>query len=349
MTRTPVLPCRPPERATPSAPIVSQDIAFRIHQDAQGHRAGIEPIRRQEPAEGEVLVRITHSSVNYKDALAGTGKGKIIRTFPRVGGIDAAGVVDVSRDPRFREGDAVIATGWGLCVDHDGGYSGWLCCPAGWLVPMPHGLDPRRAMILGTAGFTAALALHRMQANGQHPDMGPILVTGASGGVGSMAIAIFSRLGYQVAAVSGKEDLHPWLRSLGAGEILGRDGLGDARRPLEKARWGGAVDNVGGELLAQITRTVVPWGNIAAIGLAGGHALNTTVMPFILRGVSLLGCNSVDVPYPLRQALWRHLADDWRPADLDSMVTQEIGLDGLADCFDRVLAGEVHGRILVTI
>lgn len=323
--------------------------AFRIHSDDQGYRAGIEAIERPEPADGEVLVRVQYSSVNYKDALAGTGKGKIVRSFPRIGGIDAAGVVESSRDPRFREGDAVIATGWGLSIDDDGGYATWLCCPADCLVPMPDGLDPRAAMILGTAGFTAALALHRMQVNGQRPDMGPVLVTGASGGVGSMAIAIFSRLGYEVTAVSGKAELHPWLQSLGASEIIPRDGLADAKRPLEKARFGGAVDNVGGELLAQITRTVGPWGNIAAIGLAGGHELHTTVMPFILRGVSLLGCNSVDVPTPLRRDLWQHLADDWRPAALDSMVSEQIGLDGLTDCFERVLSGRIHGRILVEL
>ncbi len=322
---------------------------LRIHNDDQGHRAALETLPKPVPADGEVLVRIQYSSVNYKDALAGTGKGKILKTFPLVGGVDAAGVVEASADPRFREGDAVIATGWGLSFDHDGGYAEYLCCPADWLVPMPDGLDARGAMILGTAGFTAALAVHRMLTNGQHPEMGPILVTGSTGGVGSMAVAIFSKLGYQVTAISGKADLHEWLRALGATEILGRDALADAKRPLEKALWGGAVDNVGGDLLAQITRTVVPWGNIASIGLAGGHSLNTTVMPFILRGVSLLGCNSVDVPYPLRAELWKHLAGDWRPADLAGMASEQVGLEGLADVFERMLAGKIHGRILVDL
>lgn len=323
--------------------------AFRIHKDDQGHHAGLEQLPKPTPGAGEVLVRLTHSAVNYKDALAGTGKGKILRTFPLVGGIDAAGQVESSNHPDYAAGDAVVATGWGLSFDHDGAYAQYLCVPGDWLVRRPAGLDARAAMILGTAGFTAALAVHRMLVNGQRPELGPILVTGASGGVGSMAVAIFARLGYEVVAVSGKPALHDWLRSLGATRIIGRDALSEAKRPLEKAEWGGAVDNVGGELLAQITRTVVPNGNIAAIGLAGGHALETTVMPFILRGVSLLGCNSVDVPKPLRTNLWSHLADDWRPERLEDLHTETITLDGLPDVFERMLAGQTHGRVLVEI
>jgi len=320
--------------------------AFRIHRDDRGHHAGIEVLPRPEPGAGEVLVRLSHSSVNYKDALAGTGRGKILKTFPLVGGIDGAGVVEESGDARYREGDAVLATGWGLSFDHDGAYAGYLCCPADWLVPAPPGLDPRSAMILGTAGLTAALAVHRMQVNGQRPELGPVLVTGASGGVGSLAIAILTRLGYAVAAVSGKPALGDWLRSLGASQVLGREALADATRPLEQARWGGAIDSVGGELLAQITRTVVPNGNIAAVGLAGGHELHTTVMPFILRGVSLLGCNSVDIPPPLRAELWARLAGDWRPSDLETVLTETIDLEGLPGAFERMLAGETHGRLL---
>jgi len=321
--------------------------AFRIHNDDQGYRAGVEDLPLRAPASGEVLVRVSHSSVNYKDALAGTGKGKILRTFPLVGGIDAAGAVERSNDGRYREGDLVVATGWGLSFDHDGGYAQYLCLPGDWLVPCPAGLDPRSAMILGTAGFTAALAIHRMQINGQRPEMGPILVTGATGGVGSIAIDILHRLGYEVAAVSGKEALHDWLRGLGATQILGRDELPGERRPLENAVWGGAVDNVGGEMLAQITRTVRPWGNIASIGLAGGHELHTTVMPFILRAVSLLGCNSVDVPYPLRSQLWERLAGDWRPPHLEEILTATETLETLPRVFEQVLGGKIHGRVLV--
>lgn len=323
--------------------------ALRIHSDARGHHAGIEALTKPEPNPGEVLVRLSHSSVNYKDALAGTGRGKILKTFPLVGGIDGAGMVEASRDARYRGGDAVLATGWGLSFDHDGGYGEYLCCPGDWLVPIPAGLDARTAMILGTAGFTAALAVHRMQVNGQHPELGPVLVTGASGGVGSIAIAILARLGYEVAAVSGKPERYDWLRALGASQILGRDALAHAKRPLEQARWGGAIDNVGGELLAQITRTIVPNGNIAAVGLAGGHELHTTVMPFILRGVSLLGCSSVGTPQPLRGELWAHLAGDWRPHDLGAVLTQTAGLQDLPAVFETMLAGETHGRILVEI
>jgi NADPH2:quinone reductase len=294
-------------------------------------------------------VRVSHSAINYKDALAGTGKGKILRRFPLTGGIDGAGIVEASRDPRYLEGDAVVATGWGLSFDHDGAYADWLCCPGEWLVPIPAGLDARSATILGTAGVTAALACHRMQVNGQVPGLGPILVTGASGGVGSIAVAILSRLGYSVSASSGKPELHDWLRSLGAGEVLGRDALAELKRPLEKARFGGAIDNVGGGLLARIATCVAPNGNIAAIGLAGGTELHTTVMPFILRGVSLLGCNSVDIPRALRLALWAHLAGDWHPADLESIATGTVGLDGLPGAFERLLAGQTHGRTLVTL
>ncbi len=323
--------------------------AFRIHQDAQGHHAGVEQLPRPTPAAGEVLIRVGWSGINYKDALAGTGRGKILRRFPLVGGADAAGVVEASAHPDYRPGEAVIATGWGLTHDHDGGFAGYLCCPGDWLVPVPAGLDPRTAMILGTAGFTAALAVHRMLVNGQDPAMGPILVTGASGGVGAMAVAIFARIGFPVTALSGKPELTDWLHHLGATEVVARDALATATRPLEKARWGGAVDNVGGEVLAQITRTIAPNGNIAAIGLAAGADLHTTVMPFILRGASLLGCNSVDVPTGLRRTLWEHLASDWQLADLESLVAETVTLDGLPEVFERMLAGRTHGRTLVAL
>lgn len=323
--------------------------AFRIHQDQGVHRAGIEALPKPAPAEGEVLIRIRYSAINYKDALAGTGRGKILRIFPLTGGVDAAGTVEASRDSRYREGDAVVVTGWGLSFDRDGGFADYLCCPGEWLVPIPAGLDARSAALHGSAGFTAAIALHRMLANGQHPGLGPILVTGASGGVGSIAVAMFARLGYEVVAVSGKPDLEPWLRALGASRTLGRDALAEAKRPLERAQWGGAIDNVGGELLAQITRTIAPGGNIASIGLAGGTELHTTVMPFILRGASLLGCNSVDVPRARRLELWSHLAGDWAPHDLESIATGLIRLEALPEIFERMLAGQTHGRILVEL
>jgi NADPH2:quinone reductase len=323
--------------------------AFRIHQDDHGHRAGIEAIDVPQPADGEVLVRVRFASINYKDALAGTGKGKVVKTFPITGGIDAAGVVEQSRHAGFQPGDAVVATGWGLGFDHDGGYAEYLCVPGDWLVAIPDGLDPRTVMIHGTAGFTAALAVQRMLVNGQTPALGPVVVTGATGGVGCIATAILARLGFEVAAVSGKADLHDWLTSLGAARILGRDELPGGDRPLERAVWGGAVDNVGGAMLARLTRTVVPYGNIASIGLAGGTALETTVMPFILRGVALLGCDSVHVPTPLRTELWQHLAGDWAPADLGQILSATVHMEALPEVFERMLAGRTHGRILVEL
>jgi len=323
--------------------------AFRIHHDTAGHHAGVESLPLREPAAGEVLIRVAWSGINYKDAMAGTGRGKILKTFPLVGGIDAAGHIERSASPAFREGDAVLVTGYGMSFDHDGGFADYLSCPADWVVPIPAGLDPRSAMILGTAGFTAALALHRMLVNGQHPGLGPILVTGASGGVGAIAVNLLSHLGFEVAAVSGKAELHDWLRSLGASQVLGRNDLPGDRRPLEKAVWGGAVDNVGGEMLAQITRTVATWGNIACIGLAGGHELHTTVMPFILRGVSLLGIHSVEVPQPLRGELWAHLASDWRPPQIEAIHSATVDLAGLAGVCELMLQGQTHGRVLVRI
>lgn len=321
--------------------------AFRIHNDQAGYRAGIETLPLRDPEPGEVLIRTRFSGINYKDALAGTGKGKILRRFPLVGGVDSAGEIARSGDARFREGDAVVVTGYGLSVTHDGGYAEWLCVPADWVVPLPVGLDPRAAMIIGTAGFTAALALHRMEVNGQRPELGPVLVTGASGGVGCIAVDILSRLGYEVTAVSGKPEQRAFLSALGAQQILGRDELPGGDRPLENAIWGGAIDNVGGEMLARLTRTLKPWGNIASIGLAGGHELHTTVMPFILRGVSLLGIESVDCPYPLRQLLWQRLAADWHPPHLEQIVSCVTALEGLPEVMNQILDGKTWGRILV--
>jgi len=323
--------------------------AFRIRNDDSGYRAGIETLPATVPGAKEVLIRVAYSGVNYKDALAGTGKGKILITFPLVGGIDAAGIVESSTDGRFGPGDPVLVTGYGLSVDHDGGYAEYLRVPGDWVVPMPAGLDPRNAMILGTAGFTAALAIHRMLVNGLRPDMGPVLVTGATGGVGSIAVDMLGHLGFEPVAVSGKKELREWLQDLGASRILGRDELPGKKRPLEKAMWAGAIDNVGGDMLARITRTIRPWGNIASIGLAGGAELNTTVMPFILRGASLLGINSVDVPHELRVQLWEHLATDWRPPHLERLLTATVGIDGLPGVFDDMLAGKTHGRVLVDL
>jgi acrylyl-CoA reductase (NADPH) len=328
--------------------------ALRVHRVDKASEARIETLSLDDlnPAEAgdSVVIRAAWSGINYKDALAVTGKGKILRRYPLVAGIDGAGVVESSASPRFRPGDAVLVTGCNLSETLDGGYAEVLRLPAEVLVPLPAGLSLREAMLLGTAGFTAALAVRRMQENHQTPAMGPIAVTGATGGVGSVAIQILSRLGYEVVAITGKpEQSADYLKKLGATEVLDRRSLELGKAPLESARWGGAVDNVGGELLDWLTRTVKPWGNIASIGLAGGHTLNTTVMPFILRGVSLLGIHSVECPMPWRLAIWEKLAGNWKPAALDAIENRVTGLDGLPAACAEVMAGRVQGRILVKL
>jgi len=321
--------------------------AFRIHNDATGYRSGIEEIAIDDLAPGEIVIKTAHSSVNFKDALAGTGQGKILRKFPLVGGIDVAGHVVSSTDPKFKEGDAVIVTGSGLSETRDGGYSEYARIEAQWAIPLPEGLSLRESMILGTAGFTAALALFRMTENRQKPELGPLAVTGATGGVGSLAVDIFSRAGYQVHAISGKPDQAAYLRSIGAHEVLGRDALATAR-PMESTRFGGGLDNVGGTMLASLLAQTAPYGNVASAGLAATHDLPTTVMPFI-RGVSLLGVASAGTARDIRDEIWRRLATDWKPAHLDTICTREATLRQLPEVFERMLAGGSHGRTLVTL
>ncbi|MGN6512590.1 MAG: acrylyl-CoA reductase family protein [Lysobacteraceae bacterium] len=322
--------------------------AFRIHDDAAGYRSGIEELSIDDLSPGEIVVRTAFSSVNFKDALAGTGQGKILRRFPLVGGIDVAGHVLASADPRFREGDAVLATGCGLSETRDGGYSEYARLPAEWAIALPAGLSLRESMILGTAGFTAALALFRMLENRQAPELGPLCVTGATGGVGMLAVDIFSRAGFAVHAVSGKADQAGFLRVIGAAEVLGRDALA-TRRPLESARFGGGLDNVGGPMLASLLAQTSPYGNVASAGLAATSDLATTVMPFIIRGVSLLGVASAGTARAIREELWRRLASDWKPAHLERICTREVGLDGLPDVFATMLAGGSFGRTLVRL
>jgi len=324
--------------------------AFRIHNDDHGYRAGVEELTLDNltASEGDVLMRVRYSSVNYKDALAGTGRGKILRRFPLVGGIDAAGEVAESADPRFETGDQVLVTGHGLGVYQDGGYAEWIRVPADWVVPLPEGLTLFQSMALDTAGFTAGLALHRMEQNGQTPDMGPILVTGASGGVGAVSVRLFYSRGYEVVAVSGRPEHHAWLRELGASRVLGREGLTASTRPLEKATWGGAVDTVGGVVLAGILPSVVPQGNVASIGLAAGIEVHTTVTPFILRGISLLGIDSQDFPREGRGAVWDKLAglagDEW-----ERLVTAEAPIARLSQTFRELLDSRLRGRCVVRL
>ncbi|MFU8877240.1 MAG: oxidoreductase, partial [Wenzhouxiangellaceae bacterium] len=317
--------------------------------DEDGYRAEIVEQSIDEQSEGDVVIRVAYSSVNYKDALAATGKGKILRSFPLNGGIDAAGTVVRSESDRFAEGDEVVITGCGLSEKRDGGYSQYLRVPSKWLVPLPAGLTLREAMVLGTAGFTAALSLWRMQSVGQTPEMGPIVVTGASGGVGSLAIDILTRAGFEAQAISGKLDHFDWLHELGATQCISRHDLYWGENPLESAHWAGAIDSVGGDMLAGLTRVIKPWGAIASCGMAGGIGVRTTVMPFIIRGISLLGINSAGCPYEIREQLWQRLAGDWKPAHLDRIENAEVGLDGLAEVFDNALAGGSLGRTLVRL
>jgi NADPH2:quinone reductase len=296
---------------------------------------------------GSVLVRVEWSGVNFKDALAVTGRGKILKRFPLNAGIDAAGTVESSEYPRFRTGDPVLVNGMGLGESHDGGFAEVLRVPGDWVVPLPPGLTLRQSMVLGTAGFTAALAVVRMELNGQSPDKGPIAVTGATGGVGSVAVSILSSRGYRVTAVSGRPEHHGYLRSLGATEVKTPEELQLGARPLESARFGGVVDNVGGELLAGLVRHVGLWGQVACIGMAGSPELDTSVFPLILRGVSLLGVSSGNCPMPLRAEVWRRLGADLRPPHLDAIASGEVPLDRVLDAAAALVERRALGRVLV--
>jgi NADPH2:quinone reductase len=323
--------------------------AYRIHVDGDVTQGRFESLRLDDLSAGDVVIRVAYSDINYKDALAATGAGKILRCSPLVGGIDLAGTVVTSDDPRHSQGDAVVVTGCGLSETHDGGYAEYARVAGDWVIPIPAGLDARSAMAIGTAGFTAALAVQKMELNGLKPGGGPVVVTGASGGVGSVAIDMLAGRGYEVVAVSGKPEADDYLRALGAARILRRQELDLGKRPLERALWAGAVDNVGGATLAWLTRTVDAGGSIVSVGLAGGPELNTTVMPFILRGIHLLGVSSSSTAREPRLALWQRIAGDLRPRHLAELVTREIAFDALPTVFDEFLRGVVIGRTLVRI
>lgn len=322
---------------------------YRIHQDAQGHDSGPESLSLEQLSPGEILVRVEWSAVNFKDALAVTGRGKILRHSPLVGGVDAAGRVESSADPRIPVGAAVVVTGCGLSETRDGGFSPWLRVPADCVVPLPQQFSTRQAMIVGTAGFTAGLALRRMEHNGQRPESGPILVTGASGGVGSFATALCARRGYDVAALTLKPASITYLEALGARKVILRDGLAMGRRALEAARFGGVIDTLGGDYLGWAVRCVHPRGNVTAIGMATGADFNTSVMPFILRGVNLLGINSVDIPWSERVQVWALLAETLTAEQLDQICAGEIDFAGLREFCVQMLDGHVQGRTLVRI
>lgn len=323
--------------------------AFRIHNVDGQITSGFEQISLEDLTDGEVVIKVAYSGINYKDALAATGKGKILRQYPLVGGIDLSGVVVSSTDSRFEESDRVLVCGAQLSELFDGGYAEYARVKADSVVPLPKGLSLHDVMAIGTAGYTAAIAVQRMEDNGQIPERGKILVTGATGGVGSFAIHMLANLSYEVVAYTGKLEQESYLKKLGAIELLDRKTLELGQRPLEKAEWGGAVDNVGGETLSWLTRVIVPWGNIASIGLAGGFKLDSTVMPFILRGVSLLGINSVEMPYSVRDKAWSRLANDLKPTLLSTIAPNTIAFDDLPKAFEQYIDGTVTGRTVVAI
>lgn len=301
------------------------------------------------PRHGQVLIKINYSSLNYKDALAITGRGKIIRKFPLTAGIDLAGSVSDAGSSQFAVGDQVLATGGGLGEAIDGGYAEFCSVPAEALISLPTGLTLREAMIIGTAGFTAGLCLERMETNGQRPQQGAIAITGASGGVGSLAISIFRRRGYRVTAFSNKNQLVPWLKQLGADEVYSPSELKSSESAhLASARYGGAIDNLGGDYLATLLKTTVGWGNVASVGLADSAILKTSVFPHILRGVNLLGISSSNCPIELRRKIWQRLASDLKP-QLSLVDNGTITLAELTNRAEQMIAGKTHGRIVVKI
>ncbi|MEW6992111.1 oxidoreductase [Colwelliaceae bacterium 6441] len=327
--------------------------AFRIHQIQEGEKkkiiSGFEQISLDDLTPGEVVIKVAYSDINYKDALAATGKGRILRTYPLVGGIDLSGVVVTSEDARFNCGDKVLVCGAQLSELYDGGYSEYARVKADSVVNLPKGMSLRDVMALGTAGYTAALAIQRMEDNGQIPERGPIVVTGATGGVGSFAINMLSNIGYEVIAFTGKTEQEAYLKELGASALINRNQIEMGTKPLESMQWGGAVDNVGGDTLAWLTRTTNIWGNIASIGLAGGFKLDSTVMPFILRGVSLLGINSVEMPLSVRAQAWKRLATDLKPTKLALIAPTTIAFADLPNAFNAYVEGSVTGRTVVAI
>jgi len=298
---------------------------------------------------GEVLIKVHYSCINFKDALAVTGQGKIMRNYPLNAGIDVAGEVVESSHANFKEGDRVIANGCGLGESHDGGLSEYARLPADWVINLPKGLSMKEAMTIGTAGFTAVLALHKMEMNGQSPEMGPIVVTGASGGVGSFAVDVLAKIGYDVIAVSGREEYHQLLKNMGAMKVLKPSelALGDAL--LDNIRFGGAIDNVGGKLLSQLIASTELWGNVASIGLAASHKLDSSVFPFILRGVNLLGISSSNCPMTLRKTIWNKLGAELKPAHLKDILIEEISLQKVFDVSESMLLRKRRGRTIVKI
>ena len=320
--------------------------AFRIYSIDGRVEGRVVDASLDELSAGQVVIKAAYSSVNYKDALAATGP-RIIRTFPRIGGIDVSGTVASSSDPRFRKGDAVIVTGYDMGVGTDGGFAEYVRVPAEWVVPLPPGLTLRESMVLGTAGFTTGLAIVRLERNGLRPGAGPVAVTGATGGVGGTAVGALAGLGYQVTAITGKDDQHDYLRQLGASVVMSRRNIEFTDRPIEHALWGSAIDAAGGALLSWLVKTTRAWGAIASAGLTGGTELPLTVIPFILRGVSLIGIDSVTCPMDIRLEVWRRLGTDMKRAT--SVTAREIDLHDLPAAFETLATGGARGRFVVRL
>jgi acrylyl-CoA reductase (NADPH) len=324
--------------------------AFVVNKTEEDFSADFKQLTVDDLPAGEVLIKVAYSSVNYKDGLASIQEGKIVRSYPFVPGIDLAGTVAESNDSRFKVGDEVIATSYALGVSHFGGYSEYASVKSDWIVPLPKGLTLKEAMALGTAGFTAALAIHQLEKNGLRPQNGQVLVTGATGGVGSIGINILNSLGYTVAASTGKSSEHDYLRELGASEILSREETSaESNRPLEKERWAGSLDSVGGSTLAYLIRSTRYGGSIAAYGNTGGPNVNTTVFPFILRAINVLGIESVNCPMELRELLWHLLASDYKPGHLLDTIGHEIPFEELPQALAAILKGGIRGRTIIKI
>ena len=322
--------------------------AFRVTKSGETFDRSVQTLPQETLPDGELTVQVAYSSLNYKDALSATGNPGVTKSYPHTPGIDAAGTVRASRDARFNVGDEVIVTSYDLGMNTPGGFGELIRVPAAWAVPLPEGLSLREAMALGTAGLTAGLCLDALLNHGLTPDGGPVVVTGASGGVGSVAVALLARAGFETVASTGTEAAHGWLRDLGAAAIIPRQELSEpSPKPLLKSRFTGAIDTVGGEVLTNVVKSLRYRGAAAACGLVAGPELHLSVYPFILRGVSLLGVDSAECPPDVRRRVWEKLAGDWR-VDLSS-VTHEIALDGLDKAIDKILAGQTQGRVLVKV
>jgi len=323
--------------------------AFRCFREDKNISAKLTELSIDDLDSGDLVIEAKYSSVNFKDALGATGKGQIFKKWPINPGIDVSGVVSDSQSPLFKKGDNVLVTGCGLGENHDGGYSKYVRVPSEWAIPIPSNLTLEEAMTFGTAGFTAGICLHRMEVNNQTIDKGPIAVTGASGGVGSFGVMMMAKKGYEVIAISGKESSHDYLKQLGASKVMSLEKLNLGSRPLEKGMFGGAIDNLGGDALAQLLAHIHPWGNIASVGLAAHHSLKSTVMPFILRGVSLLGISSANCPMGLRTQIWNRIAEELKPDNLSKIIHKKIKLEDLPLAFEEILNRQVQGRIIVEI